>query len=119
MESKTLQKYCFFATYANKKAFFIKNVRIAFGRNRQNKSEAANFLCHIIKRHAVSTGDVLFGGVVFPRTEDKNASCGDAIKETGRGFVIIAEAVVGEEDDWQFFGKEDNHDFFLFRRDKW
>ena len=42
LEPKTLQKYCFFATYANKRGFFIKNVRIAFGRNRQNKSRYPN-----------------------------------------------------------------------------
>ena len=69
-------------TYANINSdFFAKNVRIAFGRNRQNRSNAADFFCHVIKRDAVSTGDVFFSGVVLPWTEDEYLACGNGFEE--------------------------------------
>ena len=58
-----------------------------------------DFLGEAIEGDALGTGDVSLVGVVLPRREDKQATLGDCIKESIRGFEELAEAVVGKEDD--------------------
>ena len=80
--------------------------------------EAGYFFGHVIERDAIFAGDMFFLGVMFPRREDKDAAGSDGIKESGGGFIIIAEAVVGKEDEGVFFGEEDGEYFFFVLRDK-
>ena len=80
----------------------MRIIRIAFGRNRQNRQnrlEAADFFGHIIEGDAVGTGDVLFVGVVLPRRKDEHSAGVHGIKEVRRGLVVLSEAVIGEVDD--------------------
>ena len=53
-----------------------------------------------------------------PRREDEQAACGYGIEEEVGGFEIVAEAVVGEEDDIAIVMKERMKHFLFIARDE-
>ena len=53
-----------------------------------------------------------------PRREDEQAACGNGIEEEVGGFEIVAEAVVGEEDDIAIVMKERMKHFLFIARDE-
>ena len=78
-----------------------------------------NLLGHVVEGNAVGAGDMTFFGIVLPRGEDEDVSGSDRVKQAVGWFIIVAETVVGEEDDGMFFREENNHDFAFLRRDEW
>ena len=59
-----------------------------------------------------------FAGIVFPRAEDYDTTCSDAIKEIGGWFIIIAETIIGKHNDRVSLRKQDVQHVFLLGRNK-
>ncbi len=84
----------------------------------KNGLQSGYFFSHCIQGDAISTADVPFADIVFPWTEDKYATIGDSIEDIAGWLVVVAEAVISEDDERMLLGEEDSLYFFLFGRDE-
>ena len=61
--------------------------------------KSTDVLGDVVEGDAIGAGEGVFGGIVGERREDEDAASSNGIKESIRGFVIIAETVGGKVDD--------------------
>ena len=80
--------------------------------------QSRNLFSHRIQGDTVGTADVALTGIVFPRTEDEHTAIGDSIEDVAGWLVIVAEAVVSQDDEGMLLSEKHGLHFFLLGGDK-
>ena len=75
----------------------------------------ADFLSHTVQRNAFGTTDMTLPLVVWPRTEYQHTTRRDGIEEAVGGFIIVTEAVVGQQNEGMLLSEEDRLHGLLLR----